>query len=857
VRGLLERSDDLATLRGWFDDARRGSGRLVLVAGEAGAGKSVLVQAFCDSVAGESRTLTGWCDPLATPRPAGPLVDMAHGLGEHVSSVLRHEGRSGLFDAVYAELAEAERPTVLVFEDVHWADDTTLDMLRFLGRRVGTLSCLIVATYRDDETGPAHPLRSRLGDLASHRAVSRLALAPLSLEAVTALASGTALDPRTVWTRTSGNAFFVTELLMHGASEDVPVTVADAVLARTGRLSSAARHALVAAAVAGPRSEPSVLLDVPGVDAAAVEECIDAGLLRLAPPVFTFRHELVRQAVLAVTAGALRRQLSAQVLAILRSRSPDEDMLARLAELAEDAADRDAVIELAAAAARRAAGLGSHREAAAQYARVRRFVSDGESLAEVLEALSVEQYLTGALAAAIGSREEALVLRRHLGQQHRIGDDLRWLSRLQWYAGNRVEGERLAAEALEVLAPLGAGPERAMAMSLRSQLLMLGSDQEEAIAWGTRAVAIATELGLPEVVAHALNNIGSARVTMGDPSGLEEIGDSLSRSLALNAEDHAARAYVNLAFGLVGLRLADRAEVVIEEGLAYCASHDLDLQSPYLRASRALMNVHRGRWAEARAESTQILADPVIAPVHRFVTLLPLTLVTVRSGGAADALMEELGGIAHDLDEVQRLAPYACVRAEAAWLAGKDLSAGEELMDIYVRTTRCGDRRDQSELGAWLCRLGLGAEVSASCPVGPFRDAPGQPGRAARRLQALGCEYDAAVCLTDGDEADVRRALETFARLGAAPAVAVAQARLRHLGATSIPRGPRTRTRLDADGLTPRQQQVLDLVADRLTNAEIARRLFLSERTVEHHISAALAKLGARTRADAVRQRGG
>ena len=135
---MLERDDQFARLQYLFEQAGLGSGHLVFIGGEAGAGKSLLVQTFLDSIAAPARVLIGWCDPVSPPRPAGPLVDMARGFGDPVSSVLRHENRPGLFDAVYADLAGARRPTVLVFEDVHWADGTTLDLLRFLGRRLGT-----------------------------------------------------------------------------------------------------------------------------------------------------------------------------------------------------------------------------------------------------------------------------------------------------------------------------------------------------------------------------------------------------------------------------------------------------------------------------------------------------------------------------------------------------------------------------------------------------------------------------------------------------------------------------------------------------------------------------------------------
>jgi DNA-binding CsgD family transcriptional regulator len=773
---------------------------------------------------------------------------MGRGLGEVVQAILRDDGRPGLFNAVLAELGTATALRLLVFEDAHWADGVTLDLLRFLGRRIASLPTLVLVSYRDDETGPAHPLRALLGDLATQRGVSRIELLPLSLGAITELAADRDADAASVLALTGGNPFFVTELLQHPNAAQVPATVGDAVLARLRRISPAARHAATVAATIGARVEPSVLYDLPGVGAADLDECVGAGLMRLTPPVFTFRHELVRQAVLSVCSVGERREISAAVLAVLRSKSFDDDALSRLAELSEAAGDADAVWAYAPAAARRAAGLGAHREAAAQYERALRWVVEADQRADLLEPLALEQYLVGVLPDAIASRREAVRLRRVLDEPLRVGDGLRWLARLHWYAGEGSIADGYATEALELLTPLGPSPELAMALSLQSQLLMLSGGYAGAISWGEQALELARELNLPDVVAHALNNIGTALSASGDESGIALVHESLAMSLAINSEDHAGRAYVNLASELVGLRRLDDARAVLDDAIQYCYDRDLDLQTPYLRSMRAQLKVHLGLWDEAVIEAREVLAGPGLTPLHTFAAGIPLALVPLRRGERVD--LADLRQRAYELDEIQRLVPYACVQAEMVWLGGGSLDADSDAAKVYSRAMEMDNGHDVVELSAWLRRCGLDVTAPRDS-YGALADIVSDPLTCAGRLAALGNHYDAALCLLEGDAADAAKAADVFARLGAAPALARAQARLRGLGATRIPRGLRTWTVADHDGLTHRQSQILALIAEGLSNAEIAARLFLSQRTVDHHVSAVLAKLGVPNRAAA------
>src|ERR1700730_15697014 len=304
---LLERSQQLETLSTLLDEAAAGTGRLVLVAGEAGGGKSALCRKFCDSVAGRSAAMWGACDPLAAARPLGPLVDISTQLGGEIPGLLKEGARDRVFEATLRHLTESSEAIIVVFEDVHWADEDTLDLLRFLARRIECAHVLLLATYRD-QLDQTHPLRVVLGDLASAAAVRRLATPPLSEGAVRELAAESNLDASKLHRETGGNPFYVTEVL-RGGSDGLPPTVVDAVLGRAARLSVRARRTVDAAAVIGARIEPTILLDMTGVASAWLEECMSSGMLTFDPPVYAFRHDLARQAVIGAISPPRRGAL--------------------------------------------------------------------------------------------------------------------------------------------------------------------------------------------------------------------------------------------------------------------------------------------------------------------------------------------------------------------------------------------------------------------------------------------------------------------------------------------------------------------------------------------------------------------
>ncbi len=416
-----------------------------------------------------------------------------------------------------------------MLEDLHWADEATLDVFTLLVRRAEATPALVVGTYRDDALENAHPLRRVLGELATTTAVRRLKLAPLSPDAVGRLAAPHGIDGRELYEKTGGNPFFVVEVLA-GDSEEIPATVKDAVLARVMRLSPSARELLQAAAMVPQRAELWLLEALAGAAVEAVDECVSAGMLVAEGDGVVFRHELVRLSLESSVGPACKARLHGQALAAISGRPGPALDFARLAHHAEAAGDTDAVVRFALPAAERASSTGAHREAAAQYGRVLR---SGAGLplgqrADVLERRSQECYLTDQSDEAIAALEEALECRRGLGDRLGEGRTLRRLAEILWCPGRTGESGQAAREAVAVLETLPASRELAKAYAWLARSVGETDGWEAGTRWAERGLQLAEDLGDNETAISARRI-----VAFGLPDGgLEAMEQILERRAA-------------------------------------------------------------------------------------------------------------------------------------------------------------------------------------------------------------------------------------------------------------------------------------------------------------------------------------
>jgi len=851
---LLERSRELAELERQLGAVgTRADGRVIVVSGEAGIGKTTLLRAFRHAHTSGPRFLWGACDPLFTPRPLGCVDDVAEqAAGELRDLVTRGAKPFEIGVSLLRELGA--KPTVLVLEDLHWADEASLDVLGLVVRRVETVPALVVASYRDDDLARDHPVRVLLGELARNRSAARLRLEPLSESAVATLAEPRGMDARELHRATEGNPFFVAAVLAAG-DERIPPTVRDAVLARVNQLTAAARLLLEAVAI-GSQATELWLLEALAPDAVStLDECIAAGMLTVDGDAVAFRHELARLAMEESLQPDRRRSRHRAALAALADPPGGVPDPALLAHHADAAHATEAVQRFAPAAAERAAAVGAHREAAAQYARALRYTEDlpAEERAHLLERHAYECYLTDQLDAAIEAQERAVALHSETGDRLRKGDALRALARIYGFAGRAAEAVKVGHEAVETLERLPPGRELAMAYGNLAQRYMNWEVADAAVEWGTRAIELAEELGDTEILVYALTSVGGAEFRALKPDGLRKLERSLELSLRADLDDEVGRAYANLVWISLRHRLFEVVERYLGPGVEYCVERGLDYWSLVLLACRARMELDRARWTEAADSAILIVQSPRSVPVPIGLALTVLGLVRARRGdpGARSALDSALAEV-ESTREPQQVLPVLTARAEAAWLEGRDREAIEATDAALGLPYASGTTVELGELAVWRRRAGNTDELDAETAEPHAAELQGEHERAAELWRELGCPYEAALALAGSDSEDsLRRAHAELQGLGAAPAAAIVARRLRQRGARGLPRGPRATTRQNPAGLTAREVEVLELVAEGLRNAEIAERLFISARTVDHHVSAILRKLEIGSRGEA------
>jgi DNA-binding CsgD family transcriptional regulator len=842
---LIERESQLAALYQYAGEASQGQGRLVLISGEAGVGKSVLLEEFAQEL-DEARWLWSGCDGLFTPAALGPLLDIASRLDGELLQLCRAEAkRDQLYGALLRQLSDLRPRTVIAIEDVHWADEATLDLLSYLGRRIQHLGVLLLVTYRDDALVTNDPLRLTFGALASQRATRRLSLPTLSISGVATLANGSGIDPTELHRLTAGNPFFVTELLQAG-SDGLPVSVRDAVLARTRTLSTQARDALDTAALIGARMQAELLVSL--IDNPLVtDELISHGLLIKDGDDLRFRHEIARVAIEGAIPPYRKAAIHTKIIEALLASGSDDD--ARLAFHAEGAGNAELVLTYAPRAGRRAAALGARREAAAQYERALRFVpaTDVRTRAELLDNLAKQLSFFEEWEEKCS---EAVALWNALGDSRRESDSLLSLAWGSWWLCRGTDFRQAGEAALKLAEPLGPSPQLAWASNTLAFRRMNEGRYQDSLSLIRQVHGMAAQLGLGDVISDCLTLEAQVVRALGE-DWTAPMGAALQIALSGGHEFRAYNAFLFLYILYCADLRNDEAEQIFNDALAYCDLHDVG--KPCLLAERAGVLEKLGRWDECVSTIGAVLDERKVTRANRMQSLSILAKVMARRGQDGYwQYLDEARDSSIGLEEREWLIFVGLARIEAYWLEGRLDAARAEL--ARIRDASAGLAVPYRRwLALWTRRL---TGVAEPVDLEPFASyVAGDAAHAAELWDRLGYRYEAALALLDTkEETHLRESLAWLSNLGAEAAARLVRQTMRDLGIRSIPAGTRPATKAHPRGLTVREQQILELLSQGHSNEEISARLFISVRTVEHHVSAILGKLGVTTRKDAARE---
>jgi DNA-binding winged helix-turn-helix (wHTH) protein/tetratricopeptide (TPR) repeat protein len=765
---LFERDADLAALHSALADAvHRRAGRVVLISGEAGVGKSSLVGAFAAAAADRARLLIGACDDLVAPRTLGPFHDIARSSAPALAAALDQSNREALLEALERELRQGPPTRVLVIEDAHWADDATLDTMRWLLRRVIGFAGMVVITYRSTEVDGTHPLQRVVG-AAPADATTRIGLAPLSLESVDSLAeaAGRPLDAKALLRATGGNPFFITEVL---ATDDVgiPASVVDAVLARLHDLPEGSRRALERFAVVPGSIDLAVaraLID----DLSVLDEAERRHMLAIDGGSIRFRHELARRAIEQSLTELLRTAYHAEVLQCLVALDASPSALVHHAAGAHDV---DALVRYGPEAADEAVRGGAHRQAAEHYRLLLEHASrfDRDRVVELRVGHAYERYLIGDMATAESESRRAVSDAEEIGDDQLLVRALSTQSRvLHWWDGRA----RLAAQrAIELLGDDGPPELEAVACVNLASDLVLADRHTEAAPFTERALHAARRAGRQDLESLTLVYRATAKAWLGDPEGELELIEAIELAEQLRAWEYAARGCINLVGMLFRQGRLGETPPWIERAVTNSEEGEFLMGLGRSRSLRSGLWLYQGHFDEAERE----LRDLTRGNDPTSVSWLPLSLLgrvlARRSDPEADDVIERAQASVAHADDPQRKLTVAAVAIEHAWLVGEDDRALELAGDALRMATAIHHPQLRGEIHRCVQRAGGQAQSFEDCPLPYHLGITGDNRAAAEVWEALGFPFEQALELgADAGLGEIDRAVGMLVQLGASGA---------------------------------------------------------------------------------------
>ncbi|MFZ0626831.1 MAG: AAA family ATPase [Acidimicrobiia bacterium] len=846
LQPLVERDEQLATLHALMTEPFK-TGSVVLISGEAGFGKTSLLQAFISGLDHRYQILEAACEPVGVPTAFAPLFDLLDSFPDELREDVRAgSGRAGVY-AGMLDLLKGDR-VVLTIEDLQWADEATLGLVRYLGRRIGpTRSCLI-ATFRDEELDLTHPLHLVTADLAL--VGTHIELPPLSLSGVEQLTRGLDLDPAEIHAATLGNPFLVEEVLRHPESK-LPSTIANAVMARAAKLSPEALEVLYLVALSPeglPLGELTKLSPEAGsyVDLAVQRRLLDSNNGQV-----TCRHALIRDSLEQAVPPALKMDLHRRLLELLEDADDNSPDVARLAYHAVGAGDGDKVVDYSLRAARDASRGGAHRQAAAHYTNA---LDLGSKMPEkVLKDTLLEAAKERGLVNLFQQASD--LAHRRLGMMDTKLDVARaraWVSYFESRENDLSATRRDAELAIEVLKAEPASEELALALAVLAWVLAVEGDLSGSIEHGDEAVSVARAAGAPNVEVHAATTVGTCRHELGDPSGRAYIEAAIRLGLESGAGESTARAFNSLGCSyLSSLDLVSAGECF---GRLIDFTTSRELEAWYIAGACTLSSIHlsTGRWEEVDRAMSVVLGQRTCRSTEVEALIIAATLALRRGDPESGEKIERILTRIEDTLDHEMAVTGTMLAMEGAWVGLVDAGLATAKYREVVNAPALADDEDgRGWLAFWARRLELEPpEGEISGPAGLEWD--GRISEAADEWERLGYVVEAAITRSLVPSTELASVFSTLSELGADGTARGLRRELQRRGVKGIPRGERDSTRENPARLTARQAEVLELMRQGLSNAAIAEELYISEKTAGHHVSAILAKMNATSRLEAV-----
>ncbi|HEV8271977.1 MAG TPA: AAA family ATPase [Chitinophagaceae bacterium] len=850
---LIERADFLDTLQVKFGSVVEGEGQCVLLSGEAGIGKTSLIKAFCQDKKKDCKIYRGTCDALFTPRPLAPIYDIVWQI--RGDNNLDTTNRSVLFSQLFREIEVQKGTILIVIEDIHWADEATLDFIKFFARRINRLHCLFILTYRDNEIFDNHPFRNVVGQLPPD-SFSRMQLSPLSRQAVEKMSEERGYKGEDVFSISGGNPFYVTEILA-SYSPGVPDNIKDSILSVYHRQAEGTKNAWEICSVIPGGLEINRFGKIKSSWDAEMDHCFALQIIVIKNNRVIFKHELYRRTIEASLSPFKRIALNKKILDLFLDSFEEEGEIERIVHYAKNANENKLVVKYAPIAARQAACVGAHIEASKLYLTAIEY-SDGDDIdqmVEFYESYAYECYLTNQVKDAIIYQGKALKIRQQKNEIEQAGNSLRLLSRLWWFDGNRQEAEKYGKQAIEILESQPTSKAKAMAYSNMSQLKLLSDETSECIEWGNKAIEMAKELKDDEIRCHAMNNVGSIlwKTQSSKDKGKEMLFESLDIALENSFHEHAARAYSNIVSNYLLSKEYKLARQVLEDGINYCEERNLHASKNYKLFVKAKIFFETGNWQQASSILENLLSNPSQLGSVKMAALTVLAIIKIRKG-EEDALvyLNEAKRLAIKTKEHIRVISVMIAELEYEWLTGKELITEDELSLAFELIKKVENDILNSEFAFWLQKTRK-KDIALSKLYEPYKHLKeGKIRLAAGFWETVGCPFEKAFALFAGNEDDKKNALLTFQQIGADAVSEKIKMEMRAGGIKKIPRGLRESTKTNPAQLTNRELDVLNLLQKGIQNKEIAGTLFISPKTADHHISNILFKLDVNSRSKAV-----